>query len=86
MDELSYLQLLNDDNELLAAEDPLVGEFPNLVSILKIFTASFLKQLRTIRPIPSPVKQNQAHLKTFVLPKQSIFLDFQRLPVKKLKS
>ena len=41
MDEFSYLQLLNDDNELLAAEDPLVGEFPSFNVNVEDFFGEF---------------------------------------------
>ena len=41
MDELSYLQLLNDDNELLAAEDLLVGKLPSFNVNFEDFFGAF---------------------------------------------
>ena len=59
MDELNYLQFLNDDGELLEAEEVLLGEFPT-------FTVQFDEYFDSVSPtsapmsaIPSPATKRQ---------------------------
>ena len=42
MDGFNYLQVLNDDNELLQAEDLRLGEFPTFS--VHFVSASFIKR------------------------------------------
>ena len=60
MDEFNYLQFLNDDCELLEAEEVLLGEFPTFsVQFDELILIIFLPHPLWIRSIPSPATKRQ---------------------------
>ena len=54
MDEFNYLQFLNDDSELLEAEEVLLGEFPTFSVQFDEYFDNFPPHPVRMRAIPSP--------------------------------
>ena len=80
MDEFNYLQYLNDDDQLLLAENHLVREsFPTFSivcdDLLPLFLYHLLKKLRVI---PSPGKTNEVN--TTTPPEPTDEVDVSRFP------
>ena len=80
MDEFSYLKLLNDDNELLAAEDPLVGEFPSFSVNVENFFGEFSQTASHDPSNPSDPESREAESSApeNVFPAQAV--DISRFP------
>ena len=81
MDEFNYFQFLNDDNEILQAEDQYSRDFPTFrIHFGEYLTIFYLLELK-IRAIPSPLSQQQtkkinSHLKSWMF---QDFLSFQAM-------
>ena len=75
MDEFNFFQFLNDDNEILQAEDQHSRDFPTFrVHFGEYLTIFYLLELK-IRAIPSPLSQQQTKK---IKPKE---LDVSRFPI-----
>ena len=78
MDEFNYLQFLNDDNDLLVAEELLADDFPTFAVSFNQMVADFSSN---IAAVPHGLESTGTKTKTTTTTQQYEAADFSRFPV-----